>query len=164
MNYGNIRWHLYARPQNNTHTHTHKKNIYAQYITYAYIGDWTPFVDFYIGYVYWRNYEIHTAKALMIFLQTSLPEIWTESTGFGHQVEGELLVGDFFEGLCKGCPSCPFIAQNRRIFWAKDGHWVVKIWLSYVRKLMKSSISKRCVDFESSISKKQVCMCIYIYV
>lgn len=42
-----------------------------------------------------------TQRFALMFLQTSLPEICSDSTGFGHQVEGELLRG-FSGKACKG--------------------------------------------------------------
>ena len=54
-----------------------------------------------------------TQRFALIFLQTSLPEIWSDSTGFGHQVEGELLGGFSGKAWCR-VPFLPFSARSLR--------------------------------------------------
>ena len=52
-----------------------------------------------------------TQRFALMFLQTSLPEIWSDSTGFGHQVEGELLGGFSGKAWC-WVPFLPFSARS----------------------------------------------------
>ena len=52
-----------------------------------------------------------TQRFALMFLQTSLPEIRSDSTGFGHQVEGELLGGGFSGKAWCRVPFLPFSAN-----------------------------------------------------